>query len=552
MLKKSIFIIIALVVINGLLLGSDSHQAFFKAIKKGDIEKIRSCIENKPDLVHAKIVDDDTVLHLAVGIGGRNIVELLIKKGANVNAVNSYKQTPLHYAFYKKSKEMAALLLDNGAHINCRNVWGNTPFYRAVRSGYMEGIQFLIQRGADINLPSASGKSPLHAAVGRADVTIVDLLLKHGADINSRDTWKQTPLFIAASTKAVELVKLLTANGADIHQKNGWGQTVLHRAAIAGYLDIVDLLIDKGAEINKTDSKNRTPIDYAGIYGHEKVAYLLKTKGGKRTLKIQNFGLAPIKRFNLKNREAVVWYLGTSGWAIKTKNHLLIFDYYENTARPVDAKLINGYISPEEIKNLKVIVFVSHEHYDHFDKCILEWKKNIADIHYVFGWKALKNPVHHYMGFRKKIDLDTITIESVHSPKAGELEGNFLLTVDGLTIYHSGDYSRGHETFKKDMDYLASVAPRIDLFFMLAGNDMDNREAMIALDKVKPQNMFPMHSMGSEYVYKAFAESARKKGIKANIVCAQNRGDMFLYRHNRIQTVTTYEAIFAESANRKK
>lgn len=541
MFKKSKLIITVLVLITGYLLGSD--QGLLKAIQKGDIDKLCSIIEKKPDLVHLKISDGDTALHFAIYLEKKNIVELLLKKGAKVNAINEYKQTPLHYTFYKNNLELARLLLNHGANINCRNVWGVTPFSQVVRKGYLKGIQFLIKRGADINLQNNHGKSPLHEAVGRGYVKIVTLLLKHGADINCRDKWNQTPLFIAASTNASDILNLLTSKGADIHHKNGWNQTPLHRAVIAGYPDIVNQLIDKGSRIHERDFKNNTPLDYAGIYGHKKIALLLKEKGGKTLSKVKNFGPAPIDKFYLKKKEAVVWYLGHSGWAIKTKNHLLIFDYYENTPRPVEPNLINGRINPNEIKDQKVIVFSSHVHHDHFDKTILKWKKNIPDIHYVFGWKALKNVSHSYMGYRRKIKLDKITIESVHSAQAGELEGNFFVTVDGLTIYHSGDYSRGHETFKKDMDYLASLAPRIDLFFMLAGNEMDNREATIALNKVKPRNMFPMHAVGSEYVFSAFAKLALKKGIKSNIICVRNRGDMFLYRNDKIKPMISYEAI---------
>jgi predicted transcriptional regulator len=65
---------------------------------------------------------------------------------------------------------------------------------------------------------------------------------------------------------------------------------------------------------------------------------------------------------------------------------------------------------------------------------------------------------------------------------------------------------------------------------MLAGNPMDNEEALIALEKVQPRFMFPMHSGGSEYVYKAFARETVKKKLKTTIICAENRGDRFRYR----------------------
>lgn len=520
-----------------------SGQDIFKAVQEGNPQTVESLIKKNPDLVNSKDTNGDTPLHISTFYEHMKITELLVKKRADVNAANVYGMTPLHYAMRKKNLDLIGLLLKNGADINCRNVWGMTPLYRAAGSGFIKGVQFLFQQGANINLQNKYGKSPLHAAVSNGHQEIIELLLKHRAKINSTDKWNETPLFYAVSAKSPDVVNLLIRKGSNLLQKNGWNQTVLHRGVIAGYPKIAELLINQGVPLNEKDSQNMTAFDYAGKYGHQKLAAFLKTKGAKGEFQIANFGFFPFDKLKLKNKEAVIWYLGHSGWAVKTKNHLLIFDYYEDTPRPEEPKLVNGRINPEEIKNLKIIVFSSHDHGDHFDKTILNWKDDVNDIHYVFGWKAFENPSYTYMDSRKKIKLDTLNIESIHSPEAGKMEGNFLVKVDGLTIYHSGDYSRGHDTFKKDMDHLAQTAPAIDLFFMLAGNDMDNSEAMITLEKVKPLNMFPMHAGGSEYVFKEFAKSVRKKGFKTKIFCSKNRGDMFLYRDSTVRPINSYREI---------
>jgi hypothetical protein len=78
---------------------------------------------------------------------------------------------------------------------------------------------------------------------------------------------------------------------------------------------------------------------------------------------------------------------------------------------------------------------------------------------------------------------------------------------------------------------------------MLVGNDMENSQALIALEKVKPRNMFPMHAGGSEYVFRDFAKLALEKGIKTKIICSKNRGDMFLYKNSQIQPVDSYQEI---------
>jgi hypothetical protein len=95
---------------------------------------------------------------------------------------------------------------------------------------------------------------------------------------------------------------------------------------------------------------------------------------------------------------ASVWYLGHCGFAVRTSNHLLIFDYQESRdgqqpkSRPTKLSLENGWVNPEEIKDLAVGVFVSHSHNDHFDPVILERKKSIPDIQYFFISLAGKQP----------------------------------------------------------------------------------------------------------------------------------------------------------------
>lgn len=419
--------------------------------------------------------------------------------------------------------------------------------FTAVQKGDIETVISLIEKNPHlINAKTSIGDTPLHLATLHERPEIAKFLIKKGADVNAATHYGYTPLHRAFMIKNLDLAGLLLKNGANINCQSSSGTAPIFLAAWAGHMKGVQFLIQQKADINLQNYRGESPLHAAVVGGHRGLAALLETKGAKGSSPITNFGYFPFDKLKQENREAVIWYLGHSGWAVKTKNHLLVFDFYEGKPEPAEPKLVNGRINPEEIKNLKVIVFVSHVHGDHFDKTILDWKDKLQDIRYVFGWKAFKDPAYTYMGFRKKIKLDKLTIESIHSPEAGEIEGNFLVRVDGLTIYHSGDYSRSHAAFKKDMDYLAQIAPGIDLFFMLAGSDMDNSEALIALEKVKPRNMFPMHAGGSEYIFLKFAELARKKGIKTKIICSQNRGDMFVYRNSGIRPVDSYKEILED------
>jgi hypothetical protein len=79
-----------------------------------DLDRIQSILAENPELVHSKNIFGRTPLHTAVLIGNKDIVELLIAKGANVNARDNMDETPLTYAFDRGHTELADLLRKHG------------------------------------------------------------------------------------------------------------------------------------------------------------------------------------------------------------------------------------------------------------------------------------------------------------------------------------------------------------------------------------------------------------------------------------------------------
>ena len=71
---------------------------------------------------------------------------------------------------------------------------------------------------------------------------------------------------------------------------------------------------------------------------------------------------------------------------MNTENNLLIFDYWSRHKVSETPGLVNGTICPKEIKDKNVIVFVSHDHQDHYDTIIYSWQKEIKNITYVYGF----------------------------------------------------------------------------------------------------------------------------------------------------------------------
>ena len=69
-----------------------------------------------------------TPLNDAAGRGYKEIVEILLANGADVNAKDIYDQTPLHHSgSVDGHKEIVDLLIDKGADVNAKNFEGGTP-----------------------------------------------------------------------------------------------------------------------------------------------------------------------------------------------------------------------------------------------------------------------------------------------------------------------------------------------------------------------------------------------------------------------------------------
>lgn len=228
--------------------------------------------------------------------------------------------------------------------------------------------------------------------------------------------------------------------------------------------------------------------------------------------------------------EACIWYLFHSGWAVKTKNHFLIFDYWEHSTEGDNRTLENGYINPEEIADQNVIVFISHAHTDHYDPVILSWKEKIPNITYIWGWREKIDPLEYYFNStRKMISIGEMEIYNIHHEFDGIPESAFLIHVDGLWIYHAGDHGHsqgeGNKIFKDNIEYLGSLCDELDIMFTPTWGG-----EYYAIQRLSPRMVFPMHDGGYEHQYGKFAQKVKSQGLDVEVGAATKRGDVFFYK----------------------
>jgi L-ascorbate metabolism protein UlaG (beta-lactamase superfamily) len=236
----------------------------------------------------------------------------------------------------------------------------------------------------------------------------------------------------------------------------------------------------------------------------------------------------------LEPGQAIVSYLFHSGWAVKTKGHLLIFDYTEPPGRSGWRSMDAGSVEPAELDGQNVAVFVSHAHSDHFNPEILKWRDAVKAIRYVWGWEGVGAPEDIHFGRERRVVEDRgLEVLNIYHEGDGTPESSFLVRVDGLTIFHAGDHgsSRGMNdpVFGDNIRYLAGQAPALDLMFTPTfGGEVE------AIRALKPSAVFPMHDGGRERQYAKFAQKAKDLGLNAAVGVADKPGALFYYAGGKL------------------
>ena len=148
--------------------------------------------------------------------GDTEMVEMLIKVGADVNLTYLYGQIPL----FEANANVARILLKYGANVKHKNDLGETVLMYADDP---EKLQLMIDNGADIKATCNSLKNtPLHLA---RDVDCVKILIKNGADINAINDLGETPL--ERHLTNIEILKVLLDNGAKITKNSILAKIIL-------------------------------------------------------------------------------------------------------------------------------------------------------------------------------------------------------------------------------------------------------------------------------------------------------------------------------------
>lgn len=299
----------------------------FQAAQKGDMAALTALLDGSPDLVRSRNKLEQTPLHAAVlGREPAPAVEMLLNRGAEVNATDRRLDTPLHVAAKALSVPAAEILLAHKADVDARNERGESPLHGVAYGGQDRAaddeqreilgklllrakatvdaadndgmtplhvaavrgrdrlLAVLLEANAGVGIADAKGRTPLHMAALGNHKKIIGTLIEKKADVKAADKEGNTPLHTAASRFREDAMEVLLANGADVNTRNAAGATPLivlanapkgDRAIDAALVRVAERLLAQGADAAVKDQQGNTAAYYARQNGHEQLAALL-------------------------------------------------------------------------------------------------------------------------------------------------------------------------------------------------------------------------------------------------------------------------------------
>uniref|UniRef100_A0A8C5PX78 Ankyrin repeat domain 27 n=1 Tax=Leptobrachium leishanense TaxID=445787 RepID=A0A8C5PX78_9ANUR len=151
-----------------------------------------------------------TPLHVAAICGQAQCIDLLIAKGAAVNATDYHGSTPLHLACQKGYQKIALLLLHYKACRDVKDNNGNTALHLACTYGHEDCVKALVYydvHSCRIDCGNEKGDTPLHIAARWGYQAIIDVLLQNGAGTGVQNRRKETPLQCALNPKILSMIE---------------------------------------------------------------------------------------------------------------------------------------------------------------------------------------------------------------------------------------------------------------------------------------------------------------------------------------------------------
>jgi ankyrin repeat protein len=248
--------------------GRVAPEGIYRAAAAGDIAALKAALSEDPGLLDARDKGGWTAASHAAWARQKPAYDYLVARGAATTVYSEaalgplpalverleaspavvgsrdpvQKATPLHWAVRTGNLLACELLLGRGAEVDAPDGTGRTPLHYAAGAGDAQTAEFLLQAGAHPAAADIKGRGALHLAVEAGDFEMIVLLLAAGAPVDAGDRQGDTSLHLAAARGDFELCEYLLAVGAQPALRNAAGRTPLELARQGGHDRVVSLL----------------------------------------------------------------------------------------------------------------------------------------------------------------------------------------------------------------------------------------------------------------------------------------------------------------------
>lgn len=169
---------------------SHDHQmsVLMQAVYRNQIWMVRVLLENGADVNYVN-TQSKSVLHIAAAVSDAQVVQALLRAGANPLAKGNNGATPLHDAVWEKNVEAVRALLPayKNQNFNPDGERNGRPLIMAISNRNLPIVELFIEAGTDLRDSCFATMPPLAAAVATGDEKIARALLRAGADPDARD-----------------------------------------------------------------------------------------------------------------------------------------------------------------------------------------------------------------------------------------------------------------------------------------------------------------------------------------------------------------------------
>jgi uncharacterized protein len=261
------------------------------ASRTGKIAAVRLLIDRGANVNAKDVEHGQTALMWAVLENHADVVDLLLTRGADINAHTKVTITKGEYVPARAAAASGAGIIRQRALPTPNG--GMTPLLFAIRDGNAPMMRLLLDRGASLKESSGNHTTPLLIALLNGQVAMATELLNRGADPNAADDYHRAALFAAIDLRnfnhekygdlptdgidPLDFIKSLLKKGADPNLKTdtvpvhglmqfdaSWvnfdGETPFVRAALSGDIEVMRLLLENGADPNIATTQGSTAL----------------------------------------------------------------------------------------------------------------------------------------------------------------------------------------------------------------------------------------------------------------------------------------------------